>query len=50
MQVLTTGSKEAGDHPRVLVEITACPECGTEWEVVVTRTRAGSGTRDLRSA
>ncbi len=49
MQALTTGSKVARDLPRVLVEITACPECGTEWEVVVTRSRAAVGTKDLRS-
>lgn len=32
-------TRASDTSPKVEIEVTLCPECGTEWETVVTRRR-----------
>ncbi len=50
MEAVTESKREVPEHATAEIEVTECPECGTEWEVVVTEhPRApGAGRRRER--
>ncbi len=39
MEAVAESKKEFIEHATAEIEVTNCPECGTEWEVVITERR-----------
>ncbi len=49
MNAVFEPKKDAIEHGKAEIEVTSCPDCGTEWEVVVTEhpePRAASPRRE----
>ncbi len=49
MEAVFESKKDAIEHAKAEIEVTSCPDCGTEWEVVVTehpRPRAANARRE----
>ncbi len=48
MEAVAESKKEVIEHATAEIEVTDCPECGTEWEVVVTERRQVVSARHRR--
>ena len=48
MKSVSESKKEVGEHATAEIEVTNCPDCGTEWEVVVTARTQDASERKQR--